>query len=370
MCAIYTPASTFGFTNPPEVALTISQVRMMPGTQGASEGMLMLRTMSLNIYEAMDVMDSFHVEYGVSGESVDFLQHAARVSPFARVSTDVGKLGTLIMAYNDGGRPDELTQHAVSKNEEPEELLDADLSAPVNALAKMPQISLRNGELELQRTQNLEAGFSKTVGSRTYSFSTFYERVSNGRINVAGDLSSLDSGSLLSDGVSKISAYNIGNYSRDGYLASVDQRLGGDVAMQVAYGRMGAFTASDDLQPGVNSKDDFLSSRNHNVASFGVRAKLPRAGTRLSAHYGWTDPRSSIPEHTFTTQNMALLTGLNLAIRQPLPSFFGMGGRLELMGDLQNMLAQGYLPLNSGDGRQLLIVQTPKAIRGGLSITF
>jgi hypothetical protein len=47
-----------------------------------------------------------------------------------------------------------------------------------------------------------------------------------------------------------------------------------------------------------------------------------------------------------------------------------MGGRLELTGDLRNMLAQGYLPLNTGEGQHMLIVETPKAIRGGVSITF
>jgi len=370
ICAIYSPRAKFGLANPPEVALTVSQVRMVPAIQGSQEGALMMRSMSLSMYESADPTDNLHLEYGMVGESVDFLQHSARVSPFARATVDLGWLGSFIAAYSDGGRPDELTSHAVSKNPEPENLLDDDLAAPVNALARTPQSSVRNDRLELQRTQNLEAGFSKSVGSTTLSFSTFYEDVSNGRINVAGDLSRLESGSLLSDGISKTSTYNIGNYSRDGYVGSLDQRIDNELSFQLAYGRMGAFTAGDSLMPGTNSKDDFLSRKNHNMASFGVRAKLPKAGTRISARYGWSDPRASIPDHTFTTQNIALATGLNVAIRQPLPSFFNMGGRLELTGDLRNMLSQGYLPLSTSDGQHLLIVQSPKAIRGGLSITF
>jgi hypothetical protein len=370
ICAIYNPGGQLGLTNPPEVALIISQVRMLPSAQGSEEGVLVLHSMSLSFYEQSDLSDRIHVEYGITGESVDYLQHSARVSPFARITTDLGRVGTFILAYSDGGRPDELTEHSISKNADPENLLDDDLAEPVNALARMPQMSVRDNRLELQRTQNIEAGFAKTEGSRTFAVSAFHEDVSNGRLNVAGDLSALNAGSLLSDGVSTTSIYNIGNYHRQGYIASADQRLGEHVTLQAGYGRMGAFTASDTIMAGSDPKADFLSSQNHNVAVMGVRARVPKTGTRLSAHYGWTDPRASIPEHTFTTQNIAFAPGLNIAFRQPLPNLFGMPGHLELTGDLRNLLSQGYLPLTTSDGQQLLIVQAPKIIRGGLSITF
>ena len=54
-------------------------------------------------------------------------------------------------------------------------------------------------------------------------------------------------------------------------------------------------------------------------------------------------------------------TGLSLAN-------FGLPSHLELTADLRNLLAQGYVP--AGSGGQLLIVQSPRAIRGGLNLTF
>jgi len=82
------------------------------------------------------------------------------------------------------------------------------------------------------------------------------------------------------------------------------------------------------------------------------------------------DPRTAVPTHIFTTQNELTLPGLNFAIRQPLPSFFGIPGRLELTADLRNLLASGYTGINTGDGRRLLLVEAPRAIRGGLKFTF
>jgi hypothetical protein len=371
ICAIYNPGAQLGLTNPPEVSLTISQVRMLPSAQGSDEGVLVLRSMSLNFYEQSDITDHIHAEYGVSSEAVDYVQHASRISPFVRLTSDLGSVGTLIAAYSDGGRPDELTEHSVSKNAEPENLLDEDLAEPVNALARMPQMSFRNGDLELQRNQNLEAGYAKTSGSRTYAFSTFYERVSNGRINVAGDLSSLNSRDLLSDGVSTTSVYNIGKYQRDGYMASLDQRVGDKISIQAAYGLMGAFTVGDNiLAESLDSKTSAFNAHDHNIATLGLRARIPKLGTRVAAHYGWADPHALVPQHTFTTQNLSFAPGLNIAVRQPLPNVFGFPGRLELTGDLRNLLSQGYLPIGTSGGQQLLIVEAPKAIRGGLSITF
>ncbi len=82
------------------------------------------------------------------------------------------------------------------------------------------------------------------------------------------------------------------------------------------------------------------------------------------------DSGTVVPRHVFTTQSTYVEPGLNIDVRQPLPSFFGMPGHLELTADLRNLLAQGYLPFNTGDGHTLLIVQAPRAIRGGLNFIF
>jgi hypothetical protein len=43
--------------------------------------------------------------------------------------------------------------------------------------------------------------------------------------------------------------------------------------------------------------------------------------------------------------------------------------RMEATADLRNLLAQGYLPLNVA-GQSLLLVETPRSFRGGLSFIF
>jgi len=45
-------------------------------------------------------------------------------------------------------------------------------------------------------------------------------------------------------------------------------------------------------------------------------------------------------------------------------------GRIEATAEIRNVLAQGYLPLAMMDGRQLLVVNTPRVFRGGLAFIF
>jgi hypothetical protein len=43
---------------------------------------------------------------------------------------------------------------------------------------------------------------------------------------------------------------------------------------------------------------------------------------------------------------------------------------VELTADLRNLMAQGYLPLGTSDGQRILLVETPRAFRGGLNFIF
>lgn len=380
--AIYSRRDDGLLGKPPEVTLTMSQFGAMgtqvPGAQSsigsypAGSGTT-LRTMSLSFYQASDPLDNLHVEYGMVGESLDGLQHSARVSPFARVTVDMGSAGQVRAAYSDGGRPDALTAHQQYQAAEAD--VSTDTSEAVNVvspLSRLPQVSQRNGRLELQRTQNYEIGYSHKFGSRTYALSAFYEDVSNGRLNVAGNLSAIPSEDLFSDGISSTATYNIGQYRRDGYLASIDQHVNDFVETGVAYGRFGGFSAAGvDLSAlSASSPNQFLTRKNRNLAAVDVKARIPHSGTRVVANYGWMDDRSIIPVHVFTTQYTSAAPGLNVLVRQPLPSFWGLPGHIELTADLRNMLAQGYIPMGAADGRRMLLVQTPRAIRGGLNFVF
>jgi uncharacterized protein YutE (UPF0331/DUF86 family) len=46
-----------------------------------------------------------------------------------------------------------------------------------------------------------------------------------------------------------------------------------------------------------------------------------------------------------------------------------MPGRLEATAELRNMLAQGYVRVSDA-GQSVVLIQNPRAVRGGLSFIF
>src|SRR3954453_4541116 len=288
-----------------ELALAMSQVgglvSPLSTTESASNSVLggytPMRTLSLSVYQATDPTDRLHVEYGISGESVDYVQHASRISPFVRVSINAGAAGEWIAAYSDGARPDALLRHSNSARNIETENMNNDRVDGNTSSARLPLLSRRHGRLKLQRTQNAEIGFRKELGSRTYAASVFRETVWNGRINVSGDLSGLEPGDLLSDSLSATSTYDIGNYRRSGYIVSADQKLGDNVNLTLAYGRMGGFGAYAPSDGARNRSNSLLVENSENIAAVNVKMAVPLVGTQLSGDYGWVSHGTVIPQH-------------------------------------------------------------------------
>lgn len=374
LLATYSRKGDDSLVRAPEVTLTMTQVGGVgtplntPNGNAGMGALVPLRSMSLSTYNTADILDGVHLEYGATAESVDYLQHASRVSPFGRLTVDAGSIGEVIAAYSDGGRPSILTRH--DRAGEDRQAGDDSLVMAMNGVGRVPEVSMRAGRLRLERTQNAEMGIRRTVASVDLAASAFYEDTIDGRINVAGDVGDLVSGSLLSDSLSTTSFLNVGNYRRTGYLVSSSRKFGDNFDVSLAYGRLGGFSADGLSGAGQGGRTLLLDQSPKNMAQANVKASIPGIGTQIDAGYGWVESGSVVPRHIFTTQNTRLAPGLNICFRQPLPSVFGLPGRLELTGNLQNMLAQGYLPFDSGDGRRLLVVQSPRAIRGGLNFIF
>ncbi len=75
------------------------------------------------------------------------------------------------------------------------------------------------------------------------------------------------------------------------------------------------------------------------------------------------------PVDLFNTSPGAADPYLNLFVRQPIPSKF-IAGHMELLVDIRNLLAQGYVPVIGSDGQTVYLVQSARSVRGGLAFNF
>jgi hypothetical protein len=174
----------------------------------------------------------------------------------------------------------------------------------------------------------------------------------------------------MPDLFSNNSIFNAGNFQSSGYSASVTQSLGQNVNVSLIFGSTGALTtAGREL---ISDSPDELRAMIHmgrkNAATMRLAAKLPHAGTHLTASYQWDgDQRWAMTGNLYSTQALRPMPGMNIFIRQPIP---GLSRRIEATAELCNMLAQGYLPLFSADGQRIVLVENPRSFKGGLSFIF
>jgi hypothetical protein len=355
----------------PQISLTAHQV-YFPGLGPAGDSSPsstqtgpVMRTAALSFIDKIEspVVDGLSMEYGGHIQSVSFEQRVTYLSPFARATYDLGAKGLVRAAFSSGTEPTELmvqSTRAPVDQVNDQSVLNQDLAA----LAILPRVSHRNRQMRLQRNETWEAGYQLVRGSRKYSFAAYVEDVVDPAYLVSGPVDMLPSGSLLPDYGSNNYVLNVGGFWRSGYTAAITQSLGDRLDLTAAAGRAGALVAvmPDASHPVQQAQRTWLSAR--------ASGTLSGTGTHIAVGYGWTDFRALMPVHVSLTDTTNQEEGLNVAIRQPLPRLPGIHGRIEATAEIQNALAQGYLPICNGDAGKTVLTNSPRALRGGLSFLF
>jgi hypothetical protein len=352
----------------PEVSLTMRQLylpeRLGASLSGTDSALPMLRSMSAAFNDRTQLTDDLSIQYGFTLDSVSFLDRLNYFSPYERLSYKAGNNAEVDFAYTSGnGRPD--LAGGVSQ--------DADLQRDLSTLGLFPRISLLGGRPKIQRGEEYELSYSLKARSRTYQVSAYRESVANAALSLVAPAGMYSGGDILPDLFSGNSIFDAGNYHSVGYTAAVTQNMGDHLSATVMYGSMGALTAQD-RELVSNSPDELRSmirSGRRQAASTRITATSPWTGTHMIASYQWTDgDRWAMPGHLYSTQAIGPMPGLNVYIRQPIPGLSMLPWRVEATADLTNMLAQGYLPLGMVNGQRVLLVETPRSFRGGLSFIF
>ncbi len=347
----------------PEVALTMRQL-YLPGRLGVAGAALPpLRSMTVDYDDRTQLSDNVWLRYGFSLDSVSFLDRLNYFSPYARLSYDAGDSGLVEVTYTSGNARPDLAAWGRPGME---------LQHDLRTLAVFPRVSLLHGRARVQRGENYELSYSREFGSRKVQVTGYRESVTNTALTMDApqDLYAT-SGDILPDLFSGSAVFNAGDYQTLGYTVALTQKVGDHFSTTLIYGSIGALTAAQGEVVSENPDDlrAMIRAGRRHAATLRTSATLPWSGTQVVASYQWSDAASVSPGHLYSTQSVRPQPGFNVYFRQPVPWSL-LPWRVELTGDLRNLLAQGYMPLNVAGGRRVFLMQTPRAFRGGLSFIF
>jgi hypothetical protein len=232
------------------------------------------------------------------------------------------------------------------------------------ALDALPAVFLRNGRPVLESGWHDELAVERQLGPNARLVAAvFRDRSRHTAIFGRGAASSPD---FFQDFYSHSFAYDGGSSEAWGSRVAFCQRLAPGFEADLIYAWAGVLTPES--LNGESGLRRSLGTQSRSSLAARFTGRVPGAGTVFTASYKWVQGRSVSRQDPFGEALYQLDPNLNVRLRQPLPSFF-FPGKVEALADFRNLLAQGYVPLNTAEG-QFLLVPSFRSFRGGLSFQF
>jgi len=238
------------------------------------------------------------------------------------------------------------------------------LESALVQLDAFPAVLVRDGRPVLAGGWHEEFLLEHLIGPNTSLVtSVFRDRSRHTAVFGRGAVENPD---FFQDSYSDAFSYDGGDVNNWGARVTFRQKLSGETQVTLVYAYAGALMAGE-YDPSLELRDQLEARTTHSVGAR-VSTRLPRTRTSLSASYKWVRGPVVSRQDPFGEIAYELDPNLNLSVRQPLPAFC-LPGKLEALADFRNVLAEGYVPVGTRDGR-VVLVPSFRSFRGGFSIQF
>jgi hypothetical protein len=321
----------------------------------AAEG---LDEAAFRTWETMALGDEFEAEVGSDQVLARFAEHSpntvAAALPFASLGW---RSGDSSVHYRVN------TSLPAARNAEDSE-----------ARAWLPQLSVRNGQLVLERGLHQEIAWERRTDASGMSVVLFADNVEHPILEAMGDLAPADEGAeaALIDRASGLLHAAGPSYSTSGMLASMDRRLAGGSRVRLSYANGSALAMpSPTVSAQQASLPQILSAahpRRAQMYALSVSGTLEGSGTRWRASYRWQPTETVTRVAPFAAD--AAEPYLNLRLRQPIRLRQAGPGQFEALLNVGNLLAQGYRPYLLNGGSLLVFAQDQRSLSAGVVFTF
>ncbi|HXZ80437.1 MAG TPA: TonB-dependent receptor [Terriglobales bacterium] len=333
----------------PQLALTMRRFASSPLTVARDGALEALNASFADTTTLLEVLD---LHAGMEFQTVQYMGRVNAYRPFG--SVDLHLSPHTVVEY----------QYATAEpNSRRSKGYD---SAPADLTEGGLRMSMVDFNPVLEKARHQEISVSHKLDKTSLQLAAFSDSIRNAALMGVGDVDP-NSPNLLPDIYSGTFTYNGGDLNTNGIRLVLQRKLNKDLTATVNYSYGGVLT--------MLPTDSGGSIQNlHTVRRHGVAAKLsgdaPFAKTHWIASYKWTSGGALTPVDLFNVSAGQADPYLNLFLRQPLPAGGFMPFKMEVLVDIRNLLAQGYMPVAASDGRTVYLVQSPRAVRGGLAFVF
>jgi hypothetical protein len=344
----------------PSVAITALRLNSpdlntMPGAT--------LQALSVTSSDRVVIGDKLEMKLGSELQTIQFMGRVNAFKPFG--SADLHITPHTVLEYQYASSVPNMGLENRLGNDRPGE--DRLESASSDLSETAPRMSMTGFSPAVERAHHQEVSISQRIGKNNMQVAFYSDSIIDPVLTGVGEMTA-ESGDVLPDMYSGTFSYQGNDFATRGMRVVLQRKLLSDLTatLDYAYG-----SALDLSRPDVQLQDarNWIRAERRQAVAAKFSGTLPKAKTRWIASYRYTGGRTLTPVDEFNSSAGQSDPYMNLCIRQPIPASF-LAGHMEVLMDLRNLLAQGYVPVMGRDGRTLYLVQSARSVRGGVAFSF
>ncbi len=334
----------------PELALTLRRY----ASPDVNQRMPALQAMSLRLSDSATLGDFVELRFGTEYQTVQFLSRASAMKPF----------GSVDLHWS----PDTVLEYRYASAEPNMAGAKGSASSLGDVIEAGPRVSMLERGAVLQKARHQEISLSHRVRNTRVQVAAYSDHIRNTALTGAGDLSE-PLAEVLPDIYSGTFTYNAGQLNTNGVRVVLQQRFSPALTATLNYSWGGVLDVTGSEMTSAAMQSAIHQEWRHSLGAR-LSGTMPRVHTQWASSYRFANQRSLTPVDMFDCSPGQMDPYWNVFIRQPIPGTGFLPGKMEALVDLRNLLAQGYVPVIGRDGRTLYLVQSARAVRGGLAFVF
>ena len=334
----------------PEVAITMRRLATPDiGLRNAD-----LQALALSTSDDVTLGDVLELKFGSELQTIQFMGRVTAFRPFGSIAAHLSPNTKVEYSYTTS-RPDRRAEKGFD-------------SAPADLSETDPRMSVNGYAPALERAHHQEVAISHREGKTSMQAAVYFDRIADPALTGVGVLSAVN-GDVLPDPYSGTFTYQGNNLDTRGMRLVLERQLLSDVAATIDYSFGGALDLGKNDVQLQDARQATTQHYRHALAAK-LSGGVPGAKTHWIASYGWTSGRTLTPVDMFNNSAGQADPFLDFFIRQPVPGMASLPGHMDLLIEIRNLLAQGYVPVVGQDGRTVYLVQSARAVRGGVAFNF
>jgi hypothetical protein len=326
-----------------------------------------LQALSVTSSDRIVLGDKIEMKLGSELQTIQFMGRVHAFKPFGSVDLHLTPNTVLEYQYTTSV-PNMGLENRLGLSDSENDRFDF---ASTDLSETAPRMSIAAFTPAVERARHQEVSISQRVGKNNMQIAFYSDSIVDPVLNGVGQTAA-ESGEVLPDVYSGTFSYQGNDFATRGMRVVLQRKLLSDLTATLDYAYGGVLDlphagSNSDIQ--LQDARSWIRTQRRQAITAKFSGTIPKAKTRWIASYRYTGSGALTPVDQFNTSAGQSDPYLNLCIRQPIPAS-SLAGHMEILMDLRNLLAQGYVPVIGQDGRTLYLVQSARSVRGGVAFSF